>query len=89
MYIPRIWDITIERTYTDHRNIQGNKHADRLAKAGLKRKAKDPFTSLSYLKRKANENILAGWKQDWKDTQPAEKGKAYTIAGRCMSSRNV
>jgi hypothetical protein len=24
--------------------------------------------------------ILAGWKQDWKDTRPAEKGKAYTTA---------
>jgi ribonuclease HI len=62
------------------RNIQGNEHADWLAKAGLKRKAKDPFPSLSYLKRKAKKNILAGWKQDWKDTRPAEKGKVYTTA---------
>jgi ribonuclease HI len=29
-----------------HRHIQGNEHADWLAKTGLKRKAKDPFTSL-------------------------------------------
>jgi hypothetical protein len=46
----------------------------------LKRKAKDPFTSLSHLKRIAKENILASWKQEWKDTRPAEKGKAYTTA---------
>jgi hypothetical protein len=62
MYIPRIWDITMERTYTDHRNIQGNEHPDRLARASLKRKARDPFTFLSYLRRKAKENILADWK---------------------------
>jgi ribonuclease HI len=35
-----------------HREIQGNEHADRLAKAGLKRKAINPVTSLSYLRRK-------------------------------------
>ena len=49
-----------------HREIQGNEHADRLAKAGLRRQAKDPLTSLSYLKRKAKEEILARWKQEWK-----------------------
>jgi ribonuclease HI len=65
-----------------HREIQGNEHADRLAKAGLKRKARDPLTSLSYLKRKAKEDILAKWKQDWKDTRPAQKGKAYSKATR-------
>ena len=42
-----------------HREIQGNEHADRLAKAGLRRQAKDPLTSLSYLKRTAKEKILA------------------------------
>ena len=63
-----------------HREIQGNEHADRLAKAGLKRKAKDPLTSLSYLKRKAKEEILARWKQEWKETRPAQKGKAYSKA---------
>jgi ribonuclease HI len=42
-----------------HNEIQGNEHADRLAKAGLKRKAINPVTSLSYLKRKAKEEILA------------------------------
>ena len=42
-----------------HREIQGNEHADRLAKAGIKRKARNPITSLSYLKRKAKEEILA------------------------------
>jgi ribonuclease HI len=42
-----------------HREIQGNEHADRLAKAGLKRVAKHPLTSLSYIKRKAKEEILA------------------------------
>jgi ribonuclease HI len=41
-----------------HKEIQGNDHADRLAKAGLKRKAINPVTSLSYLKRKAKEEIL-------------------------------
>jgi hypothetical protein len=46
-----------------HREIQGNEHTDRLAKAGLKRKPKDPLTSLSYLKRTAKEEILASWKQ--------------------------
>jgi hypothetical protein len=46
----------------------------------LKKKAKDPLTSLSYLKRKAKENILAGWKQDGRNTRPAENGKAYTTA---------
>ncbi|KAF1935702.1 hypothetical protein EJ02DRAFT_428181 [Clathrospora elynae] len=43
----------------EHKDIQGNKHADKLAKAGLKRKARNPPTSLSYLKRKAKEDILA------------------------------
>jgi hypothetical protein len=33
-----------------HKEIQGNEHADRLAKAGLKGKAINPVTSLSYLK---------------------------------------
>ena len=42
-----------------HNEIQGNEHADKLAKAGLKRKAINPVTSLSYLKRKAKEEILA------------------------------
>ena len=63
-----------------HREIQGNEHADRLAKASLKRQAKDPLTSLSYLKRKAKEEILARWKQEWKETKPAQKGKAYSKA---------
>jgi ribonuclease HI len=63
-----------------HREIQGNEHADRLAKAGLKRKASDPITSPSYLKRKAKEEILARWKQEWKNTRQTEKGKAYTTA---------
>jgi hypothetical protein len=39
-------------------------HADRLAKAGLKRKAINPVTSLSYLKRKAKKEILASWKEE-------------------------
>jgi ribonuclease HI len=63
-----------------HREIQGNEHADRLAKAGLKRKPKDPLTSISYLKRTAKEEILASWKQHWKDTREKEKGKAYIKA---------
>jgi ribonuclease HI len=42
-----------------HREIQGNEHADSLAKAGLKRKARNRVTSVSYLKRKAKEEILA------------------------------
>jgi ribonuclease HI len=63
-----------------HREIQGNEHADKLAKAGLKRKAINPITSLSYLKRKAKEGILASWKQEWKNIRKAEKGKAYTTA---------
>jgi ribonuclease HI len=63
-----------------HKEIQGNEHADRLAKAGLKRKAINPVTSLSYLKRKAKEEILASWKQEWKNTRHAEKGKGYTTA---------
>ena len=63
-----------------HREIQGNEHADRLAKAGLKRITKDPVTSLSYLKRKAKEEILARWKQEWKAAKPAEKGRAYSRA---------
>jgi ribonuclease HI len=46
-----------------HRETQGNEHADRLAKAGLERKVRNPVTSLSYLKRKAKEEILARWKQ--------------------------
>jgi hypothetical protein len=63
-----------------HREIQGNEYADRLAKAGLKRKAKDALTSLSYLKSKAREEILSSWKQSWKNTREKEKGKAYTRA---------
>jgi ribonuclease HI len=46
-----------------HREIQGNGHADRLAKASLKRKVINPVTSLSYLKRKAKEKILLQCKQ--------------------------
>ena len=63
-----------------HQEIQGNNYADRLAKASLKRQAKDPLTSLSYLKRKAKEEILARWKQEWKETRPKRKGKAYSRA---------
>ena len=63
-----------------HQEIQGNDHADRLAKAGLRIQAKDPLTSLSYLKRKAKEEILARWKQEWKETRPERKGKAYIRA---------
>ena len=63
-----------------HKEIQGNEHADRLAKAGLKRKAINPVTSLSYIKRKAKEEILASWKQEWKNTRQVEKGKAYSTA---------
>ena len=63
-----------------HREIQGNEHADRLAKADLRRQAKDPLTSLSYLKRKVKEEILARWKQEWKETKPEQKGKAYSKA---------
>jgi hypothetical protein len=48
--------------FPGHREIQRNEHADRLAKAGLKRKAINPVTSLSYLKRKAKEEILASWR---------------------------
>jgi ribonuclease HI len=43
-----------------HREIQGNEHADKLAKASLKRKATNPVTSLSYLKRKAKECSSSG-----------------------------
>jgi ribonuclease HI len=50
-----------------HKEIQGNEHADRLAKASLKRKAINPVTSLSYLKRKSKEEILASWKQEWRN----------------------
>ena len=63
-----------------HKEIKGNEHADKLAKAGLERKAINPITSLSYLKRKAKEQILASWKQEWKNIRQAEKGKAYTTA---------
>jgi ribonuclease HI len=63
-----------------HKEIQGNEHADRLAKAGLKRKTINPVTSLSYLKRKSKEEILASWKKEWRNTRQAEKGKAYTTA---------
>jgi ribonuclease HI len=42
-----------------HEDIQGNDNADKLAKAGLQRQAKNPLTLLSYLKRKAKEDILA------------------------------
>ena len=63
-----------------HREIQGNEHADRLAKAGLKRQTKDPLTSLSYLKRKSKEEILKRWKQEWKETRPEQKGRAYSKA---------
>jgi ribonuclease HI len=56
-----------------HREIQGNEHDDRLPKAGLKREVKDPLTSLSYLKRKAKEEILASWKESWKNTRERKK----------------
>jgi len=68
-----------------HREIQGNDHADRLARAGLKGRARDPLTTLSYLKRKAKEDILHTWKQAWKDTKEKEKGKAYTKATQGLS----
>jgi hypothetical protein len=47
-----------------HREIQGNEHADKLTRTGLGRKTSNPFTSLSYLKRKAEEDVLATWKQE-------------------------
>ena len=61
-----------------HKDIQGNEHADKLAKAGLKRlESTRAFNSLSYLKRVAKQETLARWKQSWQRATLKEKGKSY------------
>jgi hypothetical protein len=55
--------------------IQGNEHADRPAKAGLNKKAKNPLTTLSYLERKAKEELLASWRPNWKDAREKKKAR--------------
>jgi hypothetical protein len=47
-----------------HREIQGNEHADRLTRAGLGRKASNPFYLPKLSQRKAEEDVLATWKQE-------------------------
>ena len=46
-----------------YHNIRGNKHADRLARAGLQRQlVEEMLASLSYVKRKLQEEVLEQWK---------------------------
>ena len=61
-----------------HNDIQGNEHADRLARAGLKRKEGEELpASLSYLKRKLQENVLVQWKTSWHNLAERERGSTY------------
>ena len=47
-----------------HHNIRGNKHADRLARARLLRQQIGEMpASLSYVKRKLQEEVLEKWKK--------------------------
>jgi hypothetical protein len=67
-----------------HKEIQGNEHADRLAKAGLRRKAINPVTSLSYLKRKAKEEILAS-----ASYQTLQELAALGFGAECYTARKL
>ena len=61
-----------------HNNIQGNEHADRLARAGLQRQPTvEPPASLSYLKRKLQEDVLVQWKTSWHRLAERERGATY------------
>lgn len=65
-----------------HYNIQGNEHADKLAKAGLKQKQIEVPTSISYLKRKLKEQSLDCWKYNWLNSKEKEKGQTYNLITR-------
>ena len=61
-----------------HNDIQGNEHADRLARAGLERKEGEELpASLSYLKRKLQEDVLVQWKTSWHNLAERERGSTY------------
>ena len=61
-----------------HNNILGNEHADRLARAGLQRTAeREPPASLSYLKRRLQEDVLVQWKASWQSLAERERGATY------------
>ena len=61
-----------------HNNIQGNEHADRLARAGLQRQLTvEPPASLSYLKRRLQEDVLVQWKTSWHRLAERERGATY------------
>ena len=58
-----------------HHNIRGNEHADRLARAGLQRQqVEDMPASLSYVKRKLQEEVLEQWKTSWHNLKDRERG---------------
>lgn len=65
-----------------HQNIFGNEMADRLAKAGLRRKScTSLFTSYSFLKRSIRANTLQDWEQVW-TANAIKQGKHYTTICR-------
>jgi ribonuclease HI len=61
-----------------HKDVIGNEHADKLAKAGLKRKAsKEAYTSLSNLRRQLKAKTLQEWRTLWFTAKDQHKGKQY------------
>ena len=60
-----------------HKDIQGNEHADRLARAGLNRTEQDFPASLSYLKRRLQNQVLQQWKAGWQSLIEKERGVTY------------
>ena len=61
-----------------YKDIAGNEHADKLAKAGLGRKAsKEAYTSLSNLRRQLKAKTLQDWRTTWFTAKDQHKGKQY------------
>jgi hypothetical protein len=50
-----------------HVEVEGNKKADQLAKKGTerKRKERDAYTSITYIKRQIREKAIGTWGKRW------------------------
>jgi ribonuclease HI len=61
-----------------HKDVIGNEHADRLAKAGLERKtSKEAYTSQSNLRKQIKAKALQDWRTSWFTAKDQQKGKQY------------
>jgi hypothetical protein len=59
-----------------HVEVEGNEKADQLAKKGAehKRKERDAYTSITYMKRRIREKAMETWRKRW----PSMKtGRSY------------